>query len=107
MKPKVYIETSVVSYCAGRGSRDVVIAGHQQSTLDLRHLLGSKLGRRHMKDPHVEEVRKHRMEHTRQFDFNLHLICEDLRKFEASLGERVVTLEPRKIQPTKRSRRLP
>jgi len=105
MKPKVYIETSVVSYCAGRGSRDVVIAGHQQSTLDLRHLLGSKLGRRHMKDPHVEEVRKHRMEHTRQFDFNLHLICEDLRKFEASLGERVVTLEPKKPRRARASRK--
>ena len=32
MKRKVYIETSVVSYYTGSGSRDVVIAGHQQST---------------------------------------------------------------------------
>lgn len=53
-----------------------------------------------MKDPYVEEVRKHRMEHTRQFDSNLRLICEDLRAFEVSLGERVVTLEPKKIRPT-------
>ena len=59
-----------------------------------------------MKDPYVAEVRKHRMEHTKQFNSDLHLICEDLRKFESSLGERVVTLDPRKIQPTKRSRRL-
>lgn len=59
-----------------------------------------------MKDPYIAEVRKHRMEHTQQFNSDLHLICEDLRKFESSLGERVVTLEPRKIQPTKRSRRL-
>jgi hypothetical protein len=51
-----------------------------------------------MKDPIVEEVRKHRMEHTRQFDSNLHLICEDLRKFESTLGERVVTLEPKKTR---------
>jgi hypothetical protein len=49
-----------------------------------------------MRDPYVEEVRKHRMEHTRQFDSNLHRICEDLRELEASLGERVVTLEPKK-----------
>jgi len=32
MSRKVYIETSVVSYYTGRASRDVVIAGHQQST---------------------------------------------------------------------------
>jgi predicted nucleic acid-binding protein len=32
MKPKVYLETSVVSYLTGRASRDVVIAGHQQAT---------------------------------------------------------------------------
>ncbi len=32
MKQRVYIETSVVSYYTGRANRDVVIAGHQQST---------------------------------------------------------------------------
>jgi len=30
MKPKVYIETTFVSYLKARPSRDVVIAGHQQ-----------------------------------------------------------------------------
>ncbi len=34
MERKVYIETSVVSYYTGRASRDVVVAGHQQSTQD-------------------------------------------------------------------------
>ena len=58
-----------------------------------------------MKDPFVEEVRKHRMEHTRQFDFNLHRICEDLRGFEATLGERVVTLEPKRRRPARASRK--
>jgi hypothetical protein len=52
-----------------------------------------------MKDPLVEEVHKHRMEHTRQFDSNLHRICEDLRESETSLGDRVVTLEPKKKRP--------
>ena len=33
-----------------------------------------------MKDPFVGEVRKYRMEHTRRFNGDLHLICEDLRK---------------------------
>ena len=32
MKPRVYIETTFVSYLMARPSRDVVIAGHQQST---------------------------------------------------------------------------
>ena len=60
-----------------------------------------------MKDPYVEEVRTHRMEHTRQFDSNLHLICEDLREFESSLGKRVVTLEPKKRPPTRASGKSP
>ncbi len=34
MKPKVYIETTVVSYLTAWPSRDVVIAGHQQTTRD-------------------------------------------------------------------------
>jgi len=32
MKPKVYVETSVISYLTARPSRDVVVAGHQQTT---------------------------------------------------------------------------
>jgi hypothetical protein len=39
MKPKVYIETSVVSYLTGRASRDVVIAGHQLATQSFWRLL--------------------------------------------------------------------
>lgn len=53
-----------------------------------------------MKDPFVEEVRAHRMEHTQQFKSNLHRICEDLRRLESSLGDRVVTLAPREFQRT-------
>jgi hypothetical protein len=60
-----------------------------------------------MKDPIVEEVRQHRMEHTRQFGSNLHQICEDLRKFESTLGERVVTLEPKKVRRPTSKREKP
>jgi hypothetical protein len=60
-----------------------------------------------MKDPYVAEVRKSRMEHTKRFNSDLHLICEDLRAFESSLGDRVVTLPPHRVQPSKRARRAP
>ena len=43
MKRKVYIETTVVSYYTGRASRDVVIAGHQQSTQDFWPKLSGNL----------------------------------------------------------------
>jgi hypothetical protein len=59
-----------------------------------------------VKDPIVDEVRKYRIEHTRQFNSDLHQICEDLRKFESTLGARVVRLEPRRIQPKRKSERL-
>jgi predicted nucleic acid-binding protein len=32
MKPKVYLETSVISYLASRPSRDLIMAAHQQVT---------------------------------------------------------------------------
>ena len=32
MKPKAYLETTIVSYLAAAPSRDIVIAGHQQVT---------------------------------------------------------------------------
>jgi predicted nucleic acid-binding protein len=34
MKPTVYIETSVISYLTARPSRDLVVAAHQQLTID-------------------------------------------------------------------------
>lgn len=32
MKPKVYVETTVVSYLTGRATRDLVIAARQEET---------------------------------------------------------------------------
>ena len=49
MPPRVYVETSVVSYLAANLSRDVVVAGHQRTTLewwqqrDRFHLVVSQL----------------------------------------------------------------
>lgn len=38
-----------------------------------------------MKDPLVAEVRKYRMEHAKKFNFDIHAICEDLRKYQEEL----------------------
>lgn len=50
-----------------------------------------------MKDPIVAKVRKYRAEHTRRFNGDLHLICEDLRKFERTLGDRAIRTAPRRL----------
>ncbi len=34
MKPKLYLETTIISYLAASRSRDIVIAGHQQITAE-------------------------------------------------------------------------
>ncbi len=38
-----------------------------------------------MKDPFVTEIRKYRMEHTKKFNFDIHAICDDLRKYQKEL----------------------
>ena len=58
-----------------------------------------------MKDVIVEEVRKHRMEHTRRFRGDLSAICADLRSVQTSSGHKIVRLAPRKLEPSKSSKR--
>jgi hypothetical protein len=58
-----------------------------------------------MKDPIVEEVRKHRKEHTQKFNGELSKICSDLRRIQDISGHDVVRLAPRKIEPNRFSRR--
>jgi hypothetical protein len=48
-----------------------------------------------MIDPIVDEVRQHRAEHARRFNFDLHAICADIQKMEATCGHTVVSLPPR------------
>ena len=48
-----------------------------------------------MKEPIVEEVRKIPDAHAAEFNFDLHAICEDLRKKEKSCGHLVVSLPPK------------
>ena len=62
-----------------------------------------------MNDPIVQEVRKHRMEHTRRFLGDLAAICADLRTIQVASGHTVVRLSPRRTEPTSASilRRVP
>lgn len=54
-----------------------------------------------MKDPIVEEVRQHRMEHTQKFRGDLSAICADLRSVQIESGHKIVRLAPAKPAPTK------
>lgn len=57
-----------------------------------------------MKDPIVEEVRKHRMDHTKKFKGDLAAICSDLHSIENVSGHKVVRLSPRKLIRKKANR---
>ena len=54
-----------------------------------------------MRDPIVEEVRKHRMEYTRKFRGDLSAICIELRSIQNASGHKVVRLAPKKLESTK------
>ena len=56
-----------------------------------------------MKDQIVEEVRRHRQEHSERFNNDLDAICDDLRRHQKECGHPVVRLKPRKKVPTKQS----
>ena len=58
-----------------------------------------------MKDPIVEEVRKHRMEHTLKFQGDLFAICADLRSIQIASGYKVIRLTPRESAPKTASSR--
>jgi hypothetical protein len=51
-------------------------------------------------DPIVEEVRRIRHEHAAKFNYNIHEICEDMRRRERESGRTYVTLPPRRIEAT-------
>jgi hypothetical protein len=52
-----------------------------------------------MNDPIVGEVRRHRMEHTRQFGGDLKLIWEDLQRIQRGCGCEVVRRPPKLLTP--------
>jgi hypothetical protein len=48
-----------------------------------------------MKDPIVEEVRKARQDHAREFNYDLVAICCDLKRIESECGHTLVSLPPK------------
>jgi hypothetical protein len=58
-----------------------------------------------MKDPIVEEVRKSRQDHAKEFNHDLSAICKDLQRIERECGHKLVSLPPKLlIKPTGRLR---
>jgi hypothetical protein len=47
-------------------------------------------------DPIVEEIHRIREEHAKKFNYDLHAICEDIRKKQAQSGRKVVSRPPRR-----------
>jgi len=56
-----------------------------------------------MKDQIVEEVRKHRLAHTRKFKGDLSAICDDLLRVERKSGHKLVRHAPKKLAVSTRS----
>jgi hypothetical protein len=50
------------------------------------------------KDLLVEEIHQHRDEYAKKFGYNLHAICQDLRKKQGQNGRRVVSLSPKPVK---------
>jgi hypothetical protein len=55
-------------------------------------------GTRIVFDPIVEEVRKAREEFVREFNYDFHAMCEELRREQKRSGVPVVSLPPRPPQ---------
>lgn len=48
-------------------------------------------------DPIVEEVRRAGEDYFKQFNYDLHAICEDLRQRSRDAGEKTISLPPRRV----------
>ena len=119
MRPKVYVETTIVSYLAARPSRDLITAAHQQITQDWwenrrtdfdlyvsqlvvqeanassAHLKSCWRGRTMWTDLIVEETRQARETHTAQFNYELEAIYRDLKAKEQESTRKVVSFPPK------------
>ena len=49
-----------------------------------------------MKDPIVAEIHRYRAEHAKRFNYDIHAICEDIRRSEAESGRKFVTWDAKR-----------
>ena len=49
-----------------------------------------------MKDPIVAEIHRHRAAHGKRFNYDIHAICEDIRRSEAESGAKFVTWDAKR-----------
>ena len=54
-----------------------------------------------MKDPIVEEIRRHRDDHAKKFNYDLNAICADLIERQNNSGHQLVRLKPRILEKRK------
>lgn len=108
MRPRVYVETSVLSYLTALPTRDLVRAAHQQITTEwwaardafelflsaadnLHAGRATHKGGRMKTDPIIDEVRAARDAFARRYNYDIDAICEALRGLaKADGGTRVV-----------------
>ncbi|WP_417909048.1 hypothetical protein [Candidatus Electronema sp. PJ] len=48
-------------------------------------------------DPIIEELRRYRTEHSEKFGYDLDAICEDYKRHQREVGERLIRLPPKRI----------
>ena len=58
-------------------------------------------------DPIVEEVHRIRDEHARNFDYDLHAICEDFHAKQLLSAHKIVTRPPRRPVPPAAQQNVP
>jgi hypothetical protein len=56
-------------------------------------------------DPIVEEVRRAGEEYFKQFNFDLHAVCEDLRRRSEERGRKTVCLPPRRVSKSEAAKK--
>ena len=52
-----------------------------------------------LQDPIVEEVRRHRDEYAKQFNYDLQAIYQDLKQKQEKSGRKIVSFPPKPVQP--------
>ncbi|MBI2481674.1 MAG: hypothetical protein HYV60_24420 [Planctomycetia bacterium] len=107
--PKVYLETTIASYLTAWPSRDLVMAANQEITRewwanrkDAFDLFVSQtvIKEAKMPDTIIQEIRKTRDDYARQFNYDLHQMCLDLRREQELSGAKVVTFSSKSTQPS-------